>query len=199
MRAIKSSIAETAARAKLRPGYLATLWRQAVQVASKYAADAALPYLEILRMPCYLVSVELHYGGERAECVFLVDANSGTVNQIDNGSCDFEDREVDGILSSALSESDAEEEVRKCLGKRALVGRASNGALRVGDTLRIEKIQYPYWVYYYERRAGKIDIRVLDATTGALTAHAIKSSILTVFSAGATIGGKSQPRARSRA
>ena len=150
-------------------------------------------------MPCYLVSLELHYGGERAECLFLVDATSGAGNQIDNGSRDFEDREVDGVLSFGLSESDAEEEVRKCLGKRALVGRASNRAARVGETLRIEKIHYPYWVYYYERRAGKIDIRVLDATTGALAGHQIKSSILTVFSEGSIIGKKSHPREGSRA
>ena len=54
----------------------------------------------------------------------------------------------------------------------------SRDAKPIPDSVEsVELLQYPYWVYYYRRRA-RIDFAVLDAATGMRAGNKIEISIL---------------------
>ena len=53
----------------------------------------------------------------------------------------------------------------------------------MGDLVSSDLLLYPFWVYYYERKPGALDILIEDAVTGAKGGAKTKAAILNAFKA----------------
>ena len=87
---------------------------------------------------------------------------------------------ADGMAPTVSAEtalSRARAALTTLLARRGARSQELLSALRV----TVEPIQYPYWVYYYERRRGQIDVRLLDALTGRPTGGKVKTALLAAF------------------
>ncbi|NUM54960.1 MAG: hypothetical protein HUU46_15035 [Candidatus Hydrogenedentes bacterium] len=144
------------------------------------APARALPYLELVWMPQYLMTFAMHgIRGPETACV-TVDAYSSQFalffaeNQVRSGVPDGELPEPD--LSPARAEATARANAHKWLLRYHRVRRLTIGAL-----VSIEVLRYPFWVYYYQRRRGLLDVRIADAVTGELPGSKTKYAIVRAF------------------
>ena len=80
-----------------------------------------------------------------------------------------------------IPESEAVETGRRELQHTILRLRSMGGKPVVGEAQRVELLQYPFWVYYYERRRGLLDIKLLDAVTGGKGGAKTKVGVLEAF------------------
>jgi hypothetical protein len=80
-----------------------------------------------------------------------------------------------------LDENEAARIARKEL--LAVIMRQRSGRKKPlpGNVVNVELLQYPFWIYYYERRRERLDIRVLDAVTGSKPGPSIRASFLNAF------------------
>ncbi len=85
----------------------------------------------------------------------------------------------------ALTPEEAERVARRELVGTLIRLRGNRKRFEPGDTVGIELIHYPYWVYYFERRRGRLDMRVLDALTGEKPGHRLKLAMLEALVAAA--------------
>ena len=90
-----------------------------------------------------------------------------------------------GLAGAEAEKVDGEGLVKVILRRRSRAGKPLPP-----KTLRAELLSYPYWVYYYQRRPGLIDIKVLDAATGRPVGNKIKLGVLDAFKAAAKSAGQ---------
>jgi len=132
-------------------------------------------------MPSYLLTIRLESKQGPSEVTCSVDACSGSFaffqmhDAIVDGEAEGET--FPALLDEAAAENIAREELMKVILRR----RSRAGKPLPTKTLRAELLSYPYWVYYYQRRPGLIDIKVLDAATGRPVGNKIKIGILNAF------------------
>lgn len=80
-------------------------------------------------------------------------------------------------MSASLAETTARQQARDGLTATMMQApRWSNRSI-VGEPVS-ELIGYPYWVYYYQRRGDKLDIKLLDAMTGRVAGPKAKAAFL---------------------
>ncbi len=144
------------------------------------AEPGALPRLELVCLPHYLVTVEVISTGKRREVVTTVEAYAGTFGLFDDRlPCEL--RSDHACFPPRISEAEAIEIARNELQMALLRSRGGSRKPLVGEVQDVAMLQYPYWVYYYERRKGRLDIKVLDAVTGGPPGPKIKASLLAAF------------------
>lgn len=139
--------------------------------------------MERVWMPAYLVTFAIKSPRGDSDLTCFVDACSGSFALFDMHESLSDSPELSTPHAATLAEREAEEIARQELLKVILRRRSRAGKPVPGETLSIEILSYPYWVYYYHRRSDIIDIRVLDAATGRLVGNKIKLAILDAFKA----------------
>jgi hypothetical protein len=137
-------------------------------------------HLELVYLPSYLVEI----GSQRLAVQALVDAFEGHAVLVDLSSAAW--REETTPFVPTLSFQRADELARDLLARLRPLRR--RGAVNAPCS-RIELIGYPYWAYYYQRRAGKLDAKLLDALTGAAAGPRMKIALLAALAS-----VKSNPR-----
>ena len=80
-----------------------------------------------------------------------------------------------------LDEQDAARIARKQLLATIMRQRSNREKPAPEQVLGVDLIHWPIWVYYYERRPGRLDIRVLDAVTGSKPGPRLKTAVLAAF------------------
>lgn len=147
------------------------------KIFSKLLGGSDPSSLELVYLPAYLVSINLRDKNRTSRATCIVEGFSGTFTLFDIGGAltAFEGNSFS--LSPQLTESDAERIARESLTK-IILRRRSRAAKPVPEGLEaIELLQYPYWVYYFRRRA-RIDFVAIDAATGLQAGNKIEISIL---------------------
>lgn len=141
-------------------------------------AASELPHLELVGLPYYRVDVEASgWGGER-RATYLVDAVSGGAAQL-VGDHEWHEGPIGISLESRLGPHEAEAETRALFERGALLAKWARLRLLAVGTPGL--VAYPYWVGYYERREGLLDVRVLDALSGRPAGAAVRRSLLEAF------------------
>jgi len=141
-----------------------------------------LPHLELVGLPCYRVDLEAGGWGGTRRATYLVDAVSGGAAQL-TGEHEWGEGPVGALLEPRLTSSEADAETRALFERGALLAKwARPRLLAVGAP---ELVAYPYWVGYYERRPGRLDLRVLDALSGRPGGAAPRRSLIEAFVAAA--------------
>lgn len=59
--------------------------------------------------------------------------------------------------------------------------RGQKGKPHVNRHVNIQLLYYPYWVYYYERKKGRFDLKVIDGAMGERPGNQVKRAILEAF------------------
>jgi len=144
-------------------------------------ASSRLPYLELVWLPYYVTTIEVNSKAGTGHVTASVEGYSGAFALFDINKLDFEDTADRECFTPLMTAENAAEIARTRLVRTAFQVRRGIKNLRLGSGCAVEIVQYPYWVYYYERRRGRLDIRVLDAVTGSKSGQQIRISLLTAF------------------
>lgn len=66
--------------------------------------------------------------------------------------------------------------------------------MSVSALLRVELLRYPFWVYYYQRRRGLLDIRIVDGATGEQPGPKMKYAVVRALQRASEIVGKEEQK-----
>lgn len=140
-----------------------------------------LPYMEVVWLPCYHVRIETVFKGTPRPVDALVGGYDGQCAMMDLSELTFASRDDVEHFPPAISQADAVEIARASLVAAILRSPGWGTKPKIGQTLHVELVQYPFWAYYFERRAGRLDVRVLDAITGKLPGPKTKLAMIQAF------------------
>lgn len=138
-------------------------------LAKKRASKARI---ELALLPYYLVT----FGESSTKVRFLASAQNDHVARISHARLHWRQCDEEQVLPVIITPEMAEQHAQAFLSRAALASGRST--LAAGAPSNTELIAYPYWVYYYQRSAGKLDAKLLDAVTGAPVGPRVKSAFL---------------------
>ena len=107
-----------------------------------------------------------------------VEAYSGSFALFDDRTASREPEADRPCFPPQIEPEDAAEIARNGLQVALLRGRRGQRNAVVGQVRRVDILQYPFWVYYYERRKNRLDIKILDAVTGGPPGPKVRTSLL---------------------
>jgi len=127
-------------------------------------------------MPYYVIKIELD--GPRGS-----DSLQTTVDAFEGAFAIYmpRDEPVDAPLEGAVFEPEMPEEDAIDISRKGVLNwlllYQRKRRMTTRDARIVDLLRYPFWVYYYQRRRGLIDLRIIDAVSGdqpgAKTKHAI--------------------------
>lgn len=139
-----------------------------------------LPYLELVWLPRFLIDVELE-GPSGADAIMVsVDGIAGHF-AIFMAQADVRDAPVDGPAFAPELNVDrvlahARAGVLNWLLMYQRKRRMTPTGMRVSGLLHC-----PFWVYYYQRRRGLLDVQIVDAISGERPGSKLKYAIVRAF------------------
>jgi len=140
-----------------------------------------LPYVELVWMPWYLVSFTMTSRRGTGITDVAVDAYLGAF-AIFQMHPHLREGVIDGdVFEPKMDPEEAAAIGRKRLLESVMFRRGQRNKPVPGEAENVRLIHYPFYVYYYERRPGKIDIKVFDAVRGENPGSKTKNSILTAM------------------
>ncbi|GMV99007.1 MAG: hypothetical protein AMXMBFR84_01460 [Candidatus Hydrogenedentota bacterium] len=192
MRAIRPKVPESVARRKLRGWF--DLIRRHAGFAPRLKGRT-IPRIELVWLPHYLIGFHAELHGKPSRINVGVNAYSGAFT-VYHGDGDTTTLPAEAEqFTPKLSPDEAAVLARKGMQKYVILARGQRNKPTMGDMLDTELFYYPYWVYYYERRPGRIDVRVLDASTGEKPGHKAKLAIIDAFTHAARVTPRPDPSA----
>jgi hypothetical protein len=129
------------------------------------ATGRRLPYLEIVWLPHYRVTFETVRADQRSTVDTLIGGHDRQVTICDFNGVLWDSEAAHETFDPELRETEAPELARRGLLAALLRGRGPKPS--IGKMLNLQLVHYPYWAYYYERRGGLLDVKMLDAVTGS--------------------------------
>ncbi len=137
--------------------------------------------VHLIWMPHYLIDLEIESVKGTAVQQVTLDA-WGEVFALWNFELPPETGQPDGeSFPPRLDEATAVSKATLSLTGTTLHMRGQKGKPQVNRHTAIRLLYYPYWVYYFERRPGRYDIRVVDGVIGELPGNQMKRAILEAF------------------
>ncbi len=184
MKHLPATIGANAARAKIEKSKSFRIDRLVAAFVPSFLppiqTSRTLPFLELVWMPQYLMTFAMH-GRRGAETAGVtVDGMTGQFtlffaeHQVCEGAPEGESPEP--AIGPDRAEAIARRAAQSWLLRYHRVRRLNIGALE-----SIAVLRYPFWVYYYQRRRGLLDLRVMDAVTGELPGSKLKYGIVRAF------------------
>jgi hypothetical protein len=185
MKYLQPRVTEVAAVRFFERRRLGNLWgllrRPRSTTRNSISSDRRIPYAELVWLPYYIIRIKLRSARSESEITVSVEGYSGSFALFET-QADIVDGEPKGeIFRPRLDENEAARIARKEL--LAVIMRQRSGRKKPlpGNVVNVELLQYPFWIYYYERRRERLDIRVLDAVTGSKPGPSIRASFLNAF------------------
>lgn len=140
-----------------------------------------LPRLELVWLGHYIVPVKVTSRRGPGQIDVAVEGHSGAFSVFERHRNLVERDIEEEAFPPRLTEAEAAAIGRKELLKTIMRRRGQLGKPTITDTLPPSVFYYPFWVYYYERRKGLLDIRVLDALVHKKAGPKNRSGILSAF------------------
>lgn len=145
------------------------------------AAPVIESHVHLVWMPHYLIDLKIEstkgtaiqqvtldtYGSVFA--LWNIDAPPST--GLPKGECFPPRMDVDAGVDKAIL----------ALTKTTLHMRGQKGKPHVIGSSGIQLLYYPYWVYYFERKKGLLDMKIVDGAMGERPGNQIKRAILEAF------------------
>ena len=145
------------------------------------AAPVIASRVHLVWMPHYLIDLE-------------IESNKGTAIQqvtLDTYGSVFALWNIDAPPSAGLPEGEVfppRMDIDAGVGKAILAltnttlhMRGQKGKPHVVGSSAIQLLYYPYWVYYFERKRGLFDMKIVDGAMGERPGNQIKRAILEAF------------------
>ena len=163
----------------------ARLWRRNGEAVARAVSPqrnlGELPYLELLWLPSYRIQFDAVRGDSSVFVEALVGGNERTFAVWDFSDARWVESAERHHFSATIDASEALLIARQGLLDSVLRRVRWGRKTRILPDGRIELVQYPYWVYYFERRADKLDFRMLDGITGRPAGSKVKIALLTAL------------------
>lgn len=137
--------------------------------------------MEVVWLPCYWMKIEATQKGTSGPVDVLIGGCDGQFTLADLSGVAFESPPDAEPFPPVLDDARADQIARTGLVTAILRSPGWRAKPTLGQTLQVELLQYPFWVYTFERRRRRLDIKVLDAVTGSLPGPKTKASILRAF------------------
>ncbi len=152
---------------------------------NRSAGDAELrqrlPHLELVWLPRYRITIEAATRTETRRANVLIDARDGQATLIDLTDVSLAAHPEAETYAPRLDEHEAVQIARSTLVTAILRSPGWSSKPKIGQTLDVELLQYPLWAYTFERRRGRLDLKVLDAVTGSPGGPKTKATLLAAF------------------
>lgn len=184
MKALCATIDEATARGKLeqrRASWLGRWFPLPLITSHSQTASSPAVRLERVWLPHYLISIDVRRGNEQRVAMALVGGHEPTVSLVEPASLAWAEEPPPETFPARIDPAQALEAAREAL-LRLLLARPGWGrqlALEAGG--RVEPIQYPFWAYYFRRRGGMLDVRLLDAVSGSPAGPKAKVALLSAL------------------
>ena len=144
--------------------------------------SSKLPRIELVWMPSHIFELALAFPASGVKPLSIsVDAYSGAF-----ALYELHDWVEEGTPEGQAFEPGIDTAAAESLGRRELVSlllrqRGRQRRAEPQETRETYIVQYPVWVYYYARRAGRIDIIGIDGITGERASSRRRAGILRAF------------------
>lgn len=138
-------------------------------------------HIERVWLPLYLVTFHVSSPKGPGFIRVFVEAYSGAFAIFQMNDAIVEGALAEEWFPPKMSEQEAVERGRAELLHTILRQRGAGGKPLIETCEAVEVLHYPFWVFYYERRPGLLDIKVLDAATGDKAGAKTKAAILEAF------------------
>lgn len=136
------------------------------------------PVTELVWVPFYIIPIHVESSQGPGVITVSVEAYSGAF-AIFQMQPDIEDAALaEQSFAPRLSAEEAIAIGRKELLHTILRQRSTGPKPEIVSTDESYVLHYPFWLYYYERRRGLLDVKLLDAATGAKGGGKTKRGIL---------------------
>ena len=144
---------------------------------AKVELSAALPRIELVWMPYYRVPVRYTSKHGPGTVEIAVEAHGGEARLIADAQL-LPDPPAEGaVFPPRLSGDEATVIARREAIRIVMIQRGrSKPVIEGADAPTL--LRCPFWVYYYERRRGMIDIKTLNAATGEKGGVRTKRAVL---------------------
>ncbi len=163
------------------------------RIKSAFGRQPAAPLrVELIYLPHYAITIPVHQGDAKSAVYAAIEAYSGAfgLQQYKDELLADASTQPGDSFAPRITEHDAIALAREGIIRNALRARGGRRKFRWNDPESVELLQHPFWVYYYARRRGLIDIRLLDAVTGDKPGTKTKAAVLDAF---IDAGRKTQP------
>jgi hypothetical protein len=108
----------------------------------------------------------------------LVGGHEATFSVVSPGKLTIEECDQADAFAPQLDAATAEQTARSHMTLMYGMSRRVPRRLQITTLEQCEVVQYPYWAYYFARRRGILDVRLLDAVTGRLTGPRLKVALM---------------------
>jgi len=144
-----------------------------------------LPRLALVYLPHYLVDIDVTSRKGPGVTHSLLDGCSGAFAIADFDAPPDPGEPEAEVLPALLSEDEAGRAAVAAL-TRLILGQRSRGPKPTPLGVRsCRRVDWPFWVYYFARSRGRLDIRACDARTGDAAGNRAKAGILKAMVAAA--------------
>ena len=199
MRHLETLVPEHAVPLICRKG-CAMAWRRLFIRASHNEAGASgkpLPYTEKIWFPYHIYTFEMNSRKGPGQLEASVESWSGAfaIFQLSEYLIDGEPEEGESF-APRLSLEECEPLARDNLIHTIMRQRSRLGGKPVpGDIVARETILYPLWIYYFARKRGILDLKIVDGLTGRPNGHRTRTGVLDAFLAKERGGDPGLPEA----
>jgi len=142
------------------------------------SGDRRLPFLELVWLPHYRLTVELEGKHRTAPVEVLVGAIDGHFALVDLARVQWRRAPPTSAFEAHLGPDEAVATARERLLRTILQVPGLPSRPHVGQVLATSLIHYPFWVWYYQRRRGILDFKMLDGMTGSAAGARLKVAFL---------------------
>ena len=140
-------------------------------------------HLELVHLPHYLVKLSFQQGSAQHSATLLVGGLEPTVALIDPVSLTWSEQLPAETFPPRLDAAQATELAHRETLRLLLTKPALRSAPISHAAPTAELVQYPFWAYYFRRRGGMLDVRLLDAVTGSTAGPKAKIALLAALAA----------------
>ncbi len=144
-------------------------------------ANPRFPYTEGIWFPFYFIRIHVVSRKGPGSFMTMLDGWRGSFSIVQGEFDTLDGHPEGGGFPPKLTGPEAETMARQQLSRSILAQRSFGPKPEITGHDAAECLQYPLYVYYHERRPGRIDIRVLDGISGELTGAKLKQGILDAF------------------
>lgn len=155
------------------------------RVLTENSGRRVFPFVEKIWLPYYLYTFEVTSRMGPGTIIVTIESWSKAfaIFQLDEF---LTEGPVEGgeVFPPRLDIDVCEKTAREDLLHTIMRQRSRSGGKPIpGNVIARETIFYPLWVYYFERKRGLIDIKVVDGATGQQVGHRTRSGVLAAFMA----------------
>ena len=140
-----------------------------------------LPRLERVWLGYYQIDLRIRLGREPGVQAVSVEGHSGSFAYFDMHNALSDGLPQEPFFPPAIPEEAAVRIGREECLRSILRRRSQQKKPTIEETLEVSIFYYPYWVWYFARRNGRLDIRIQNAYTGDPGGNRTRAGLLKAF------------------